>query len=62
MQWLRKIRIGLLHATYHRWLRRAEVAQESKDLEQFKQAIYKAEDAWRKIVIISNKIKTKQNG
>jgi hypothetical protein len=62
MQWLRKIRIGLLHATYHRWIRRAEAAQESKDLEQFKQAIYKAEDAWRKIVIISNKIKTKQNG
>lgn len=62
MQWYYKIRIGLLHATYHRWMRRAEQAHETKDIYQFKNAIYKAEDAWRKIVIISNKIKTKENG
>ena len=52
----------MLHATYHRWMRRAEQAHETKDIHQFKNAIYKAEDAWRKIVIISNKIKTKENG
>lgn len=62
MQWLQKIRIGILHARYHRWLRKAEVAREMSDIQQFKKAIYRAEDAWRKLVIISNKIKTKQNG
>lgn len=62
MQWLYKIKIGLLHATYHRWMRRAEQAQTNQDIHQFQKAIYKAEDAWRKLVIISNKIKTKENG
>ena len=58
MQWFQKIRIGLLHATYHRWMRKAEQAKEDHDIHQFKKAIYKAEDAWRKLVILTNKTKT----
>ncbi len=58
MQWLQKIRIGLLHATYHRNIRRAEQAMADSDIQRFRKCIYKAEDAWRKLVIITNKTKT----
>jgi len=53
-----KIKIGLLHATYHRNMKRADKARESRDIINFKKYIYAAEDAWRKIVILTNKIKT----
>jgi hypothetical protein len=53
-----KIRIGLLHATYHRNMKRADAARELRDVINFKKYIYAAEDAWRKIVILTNKIKT----
>jgi hypothetical protein len=53
-----KIQIGLLHATYHRNMKRADSARESRDIIKFKKYIYAAEDAWRKIVILTNKIKT----
>jgi hypothetical protein len=53
-----KIRIGFLHAAYHRHMKRADAARELRDIINFKKYIYAAEDAWRKIVILTNKIKT----
>ena len=53
-----KIRIGLLHATYHRNMKRANKAREEQNIIQFKKYVYAAEDAWRKIVMLTNKIKT----
>lgn len=53
-----KIRIGLLHATYHRNMKRATTAREKQDIIEFKKYIYAAEDAWRKIVMLTNKIKS----
>jgi hypothetical protein len=53
-----KIRIGILHAAYHRNMKRADEARSNHDIVAFKKYIYQAEDAWRKIVILTNKIKT----
>jgi hypothetical protein len=53
-----KIRIGILHATYHRNMKKADIARTNQDIVSFKKYIYQAEDAWRKIVILTNKIKT----
>jgi hypothetical protein len=53
-----KIRIGLLHATYHRNMKKADSARVNHDIIAFRKYIYKAEDVWRKIVILTNKIKT----
>ncbi len=39
-------------------MKRAEDARKKQDIVAFKKYIYAAEDAWRKIVIISNKTKT----
>ncbi len=55
---INKFRIALLHAKYHRCIRKAEAAMAESDIQQFRKYIYRAEDAWRKIVIISNKTKT----
>lgn len=54
---IRKVRIGLLHAAYHRNMRKAEVARSNQNVLQFKKHVYAAEDAWRKIVILIEKIK-----
>ena len=53
-----KIRIGILHAAYHRNIKKADVARGNQDIVKFKKYIYAAEDAWRKLVILTNKIKT----
>ncbi len=53
-----RIRIGVLHATFHRNMRKADVARNKHDIVTFKKHIYQAEDAWRKIVILTEKIKT----
>lgn len=55
--WIRKIRIGLLHASYHRNLKKAEHARKQQDVLEFKKYVYKAEDAWRKLVILTEKSK-----
>lgn len=55
--WIRKIRIGLLHASYHRNLKKAEQARKQQDVLEFKKYVYKAEDAWRKLVILTEKSK-----
>jgi hypothetical protein len=57
MKWWYKIRIGLLHATYHRNMRLAELARHNQDILCFRKYIYRAEDAWRKIVILTEKLK-----
>lgn len=55
-----RIRIGILHATYHRNMRSMEIARYEQDIVSFKRYAYQAEDAWRKIVILTEKLK--QNG
>lgn len=44
-----------MHAAYHRNMKRAEFARKKQDIVAFKKYVYAAEDAWRKIVILSNK-------
>jgi hypothetical protein len=46
------IRINVNHAAYHRNMKRALIAQENSDLVKFQKNIYRAEDAWRKMVIL----------
>jgi hypothetical protein len=55
--WLLKLRIGMLHATYHRNVKKAETARQKQDVVEFKKYIYRAEDAWRKLVILTEKTK-----
>lgn len=54
----RQIRIGFVHATFHRSMKRAELARTQQNVVKFKKYIYRAEDAWKKIVILTNKNKT----
>ena len=61
LTWIRKIRIGLLHASFHRNMKNAELARENQDIIKFKKYIYQAENAWRKIVLLSNQ-KQQKNG
>ena len=55
--WLHKLRIGIYHATYHRNVKKAEIARQKQDVVEFKKYIYRAEDAWRKLVILTEKTK-----
>ena len=57
-KFLAKICIGFLHAKFHRNMRRANASRSKHDIVTFKKHIYRAEDAWRKIVILTQKIKT----
>jgi len=57
INWIRKIRIGFLHAKYHRSLKKAETARIDLDIVEFKKYVYQAEDAWRRIVILTEKMK-----
>ena len=54
-KWIIKFRIGLLHATYHRNIKKADTAREALDIIKFKKYVYKAEDAWRKLVLLTEK-------
>jgi hypothetical protein len=56
-KWIIKLRIGLLHATYHRNIKKAVSARTTQDVVLFKKYIYHAEDAWRKIVLLTEKVK-----
>jgi hypothetical protein len=53
VKWWHKILVGWHHATYHRNMKRAELARKNQDIVKFKKYIYRAEDAWRKIVILT---------
>jgi hypothetical protein len=55
-RWL-NFRIGILHAKFHRKLKKADAARAEQDPIEFKKYIYQAEDAWRKIVILTEKLK-----
>ena len=57
INWIRKIRIGFLHARYHRILRKADRSRTQQNVVEFKKHIYQAEDVWRKIVILTEKMK-----
>jgi hypothetical protein len=57
VNWILKIRIALRHAEYHRNLRWAQEARVKQDIIAFKRYIYQAEDAWRKLVILTEKTK-----
>jgi len=54
---LLSMRIAVLHATYHRNLKKATLAKMKKNLVDFQKYIYRSEDAWRKMV----RLITKQN-
>jgi hypothetical protein len=49
--------IAIYHASYHRNLKRAQEARVKQDIIAFKRYIYRAEDAWRKVVILTEKSK-----
>jgi hypothetical protein len=57
INWIRKIRIGFLHARYHRILRKADQARTIQNVVEFKKYIYQAEDVWRRIVVLTEKMK-----
>lgn len=52
-----KQRIALAHAKYHRYMKRADEFRKQQNLIEFKTAIYQAEDAWRQVVILIEKVK-----
>ena len=52
-----KVRIGILHARYHRNLKNADTVRKQHNIVKFKRYVYRAEDAWRKIVILTEKLK-----
>ena len=56
---INKFLIGWYHAKYHRNLKKAETAKDNKNIHAFKQFVYNAEDAWKKIIILNNKNKKK---
>jgi len=57
INWYRRIQIAFYHAAYHRNLKRAQEARVKQDIIAFKQYIYRAEDAWRKVVVLTEKTK-----
>ena len=59
-KWFIKLRIGLLHATYHRNIKKADAARELLDIIKFRKYVYRAEDAWRKLVLLTEKTPKKQ--
>ena len=52
-----KLRIGILHARYHRNLKKADKVRKQHNIVKFKRHVYRAEDAWRKLVILTEKLK-----
>ncbi len=49
--------IGIYHAKYHRNMKWAKNERTQQNIVKFKKYIYRAEDAWRKLVILTNKNK-----
>lgn len=54
---IQHIRKSWYHAAYHRNMKKAINARKQQNILQFKKYIYQAEDAWRKLVIITEKTK-----
>lgn len=57
MKWFQNFRISILHAKFHRNMKKAIIAREQQDILNFKKYVYRAEDAWKRIVIIKESIK-----
>jgi len=57
INWWRRIQIAFHHAAYHRNLKRAQEARVKQDIIAFKRYIYRAEDAWRQVVVLTEKTK-----
>jgi hypothetical protein len=57
IKFIRKMQIGFYHAAYHRHMKRADSARTQHDILKFKKHVYRAEDAWRKIVVLTEKSK-----
>ena len=51
-KFIARIRIGLLHAKYHRNMKHAPPPRKNQNIVEFKKYIYAAEDAWRQLVLI----------
>ena len=54
-----RFRIAILHAAYHRNMKHMEQSRKKHDIVEFKKYAYRAEDAWRKIVVLTEKINKK---
>jgi len=52
-----RVRIGILHARYHRNLNKADKVRKQHNIVKFKRYVYRAEDAWRKLVTLTEKLK-----
>ena len=52
-----ELRISILNATYHRNMKAAERSRIKLDIIKFKKHVYAAEDAWRKLIMLMQKIK-----
>ncbi len=57
MKLFKKILIGIYHARYHKNLKLAESAKNKKNIRKFKKYVYRAEDAWRQVVVLTEKNK-----
>ena len=62
MKFLDKIRLGMYHASYHRNLKKANACVGTKNIVKFKKYVYKAEDAWKQVVLIQKKYNKEKNG
>lgn len=57
MKMFRNFMIGIYHAKYHRNMKSAELAKNKKNIEKFKKYVYRAEDAWRQVILLTQKNK-----
>lgn len=57
MKLFRSFMIGIYHAKYHRNIKFAESAKNKKNIRKFKKYVYRAEDAWRQVVVLTEKNK-----
>jgi hypothetical protein len=57
IKFIRNMQIAWYHAAYHRNMKKADSARIQRDIIMFKQHIYRAEDSWRKVVILTEKNK-----
>jgi hypothetical protein len=51
------IRIAIAHAAYHRAMRKAESARVQQNIVKFKKYIYRAETAWKRVILLTYKLR-----
>jgi len=51
------LRIGFAHATFHRNFKKALRQKKAGNIRKFKRYIYRAEDAWKRVIILTEKKK-----